>query len=191
MPSALPTVDKREFNEWVHTHTGEMLRYAKSRVREEADAEDLVQLAFIAAWNGRKKFAQQSSPRTWLFSILKNKIADHWRKVYRDPVVHGLEPVDADLFDGDGRWSAGHIPAEWGLDGPGPEEQMQQFLAHCLDLLPPHWRAAVEMKFLKDKDAPGICQELGITATNYWQQIHRAKMRLRECISSQMAKNPH
>ena len=191
MPTTDHVVDKRAFQEWVHAHTGDLLRYAKSRVREEDVAEDLVQLAFIAAWEGRKKFAQQSSPRTWLFSILKNKIADHWRKAYRDPVVHGLEPVDAAFFTGDDRWAPGHIPVEWGLDGPDQEEQMQRFLADCLQQLPTHWRAAVEMKYLKEKNAEAICQELGITATNYWQQVHRAKVQLRECISSKMTKNHH
>ncbi|MBX2981154.1 MAG: sigma-70 family RNA polymerase sigma factor [Flavobacteriales bacterium] len=191
MPIAYHTVEKREFNEWVHAHTGDLLRYAKTRVREEAEAEDLVQSAFVAAWEGRKKYAQQSSPRTWLFSILKNKIADHWRKAYRDPVVHGQEPVDADFFGDNGRWAPGHIPAEWGLGGPDQAEQMHRFLADCLRLLPSHWRAVVEMKFLKDKDAELICQELGISATNYWQQIHRAKVRLRECISTKITKDNH
>ncbi len=189
MPATDQATGQREFDTWVHAHTGDLLRYAKARVREEDVAEDLVQLAFIAAWEGRKKFAQQSSPRTWLFSILKNKIADHWRKAYRDPVVHGVEPVDADFFDGVGRWAPGHIPEEWGLDGPDQGEQVHGFLADCLQQLPAHWRAAVEMKFLKEKDAEAICQELDITATNYWQQIHRAKMRLRECISTKMKKD--
>ncbi|MBK9421838.1 MAG: sigma-70 family RNA polymerase sigma factor [Flavobacteriales bacterium] len=191
MPTVDQAVGRSEFDGWVHAHTGDLLRYARSRVRDEAVAEDLVQLAFIAAWEGRKKFAQQSSPRTWLFSILKNKIADHWRKAYRDPVVHGVEPMDLDFFDGDGGWAPGHIPQEWGLDGPDDDEQIQRFLADCLQQLPAHWRAAVEMKFLKEKDADAICQELGVSATNYWQQIHRAKVRLRDCISTNMKKHRH
>lgn len=188
MPTVDQAVGRSEFDAWVHMHTGDLLRYARSRVRDEPIAEDLVQLAFIAAWEGRKKFAQQSSPRTWLFSILKNKIADHWRKAYRDPLVHGVEPMDTDFFEIDGRWAPGHIPQEWGLDGPDDDEQIQHFLADCLQQLPAHWRAAVEMKFLKEKDADAICQELGVSATNYWQQIHRAKVRLRDCISAKMKK---
>ncbi|MBK9598303.1 MAG: hypothetical protein IPO60_08265 [Flavobacteriales bacterium] len=103
-------VGKREFDDWVHAHTADLLRYTKARVREEAIAEDLVQLAFIAAWEGREKFAQQSSPRTWLFSILKNKMPTIGAKAYRDPVVHGLEPMDADFFAGDGHWAWGTSP---------------------------------------------------------------------------------
>ncbi|MBZ0206234.1 MAG: sigma-70 family RNA polymerase sigma factor [Flavobacteriales bacterium] len=190
MRTAAAAMDKGNFNEWVHAHTSELLRYAASRVKEPEIAEDLVQLTFIAAWNGREKFAQQSSPRTWLFSILKNKIADHYRKAYRDPVVHGLEARDVDHFTADGRWRAEHMPTEWDLDEQGRVERLQRFLAECLKKLPPHWRAAVEMKYLKEKDAAAICQELGITATNYWQQIHRAKVKLRECISARMASNP-
>ena len=43
------------------------------------------------------------------------------------------------------------------------------------------------MKYLKEKDSALICQELGITATNYWQQLHRAKLKLRDCITKQLA----
>lgn len=190
MPEAAATMENKDLNAWVHAHTAELLRFAASRVKEPEVAEDLVQLTFIAAWKGREKFEQQSSPRTWLFSILKNKIADHYRKVYRDPVVHGLEATDADFFTAEGRWRADHIPTEWDLDEQERNESMQRFLAECLKKLPAHWRAAVEMKFLKEKDAAAICQELGITATNYWQQIHRAKVKLRECISARIASNP-
>jgi RNA polymerase sigma-70 factor (ECF subfamily) len=33
-----------------------------------------------------------------------------------------------------------------------------------------------------DKKTEEICQELGISTTNYWQMMHRAKLQLRECI---------
>jgi DNA-directed RNA polymerase specialized sigma24 family protein len=43
------------------------------------------------------RFAEESSPRTWLFSILKHKLADHYRKVYREGKhVSGLEVISDD-----------------------------------------------------------------------------------------------
>ena len=188
MPTADQDVRRSEFDDWVHAHTCDLLRYAKAHVREGAVAEDLVQLAFIAAWEGRGKFQQRSSPRTWLFSILKKKIADHWRKAYRDPVIHGVEPVDEDFFQENGAWAQGHVPDDRGHDGPEQRERILRFLAECLEKLPDHWRAVVEMKFLKEKDAGAICQGLGISPTNYWQQIHRAKVRLHDCVNTKMKK---
>lgn len=176
---------------WVETYTQDMLRYAKARVKEHAVAEDLVQIAFVAAWEGRARFAGDSTPRTWLFSILKNKLADHYRTLYRDPVVHGNDDVETERFADNGGWLPEHQPAEWNLAAHHEAELMEKHLAHCLQELPPHWRAAVEMKYLSNVDASAICQELGISVTNYWQQIHRAKLKLRACITAQLQKRDH
>ncbi len=172
---------------WVRTYTTDLLRYAIARVKDPAVAEDLVQITFMAAWEARDRYAQQSSPRTWLFSILKNKLADHYRKAYRDPVVHGAEGIDVERFDDTGGWLPEHRPTEWATDEPEVAETLEKYLTHCLELLPAKWRAAVEMKYLKQEDAAVICQELGITATNYWQQVHRAKLKLRACITAKLA----
>lgn len=173
----------------VHAHTQELLRFARKRLNDPLIAEDIVQTTFLAAWEARDRFAQQSSPRTWLFSILKNKLADHYRKMYRDPEVHGALIADDERFDEHGRWKEGHRPSDWDVDDAHEAEALQRYLTYCLEHLPTHWRAAVEMKYLKDLDAAVVCQELGITATNYWQQLHRAKLKLRDCISKQIAAN--
>ncbi|MCB0770173.1 MAG: sigma-70 family RNA polymerase sigma factor [Flavobacteriales bacterium] len=176
-----------EVTKWVREHTSDLLRYAASRVKEREVAEDLVQVTLIAAWKSKDRFAQQSSTRTWLFSILKNKIADHYRKVYRDPVIHSSDIQVDERFNEDGHWSPQHRPNDWSTDESAEKEALQRYLLHCLEQLPAHWRAAVEMKYLKEKDSKVICQELGITPTNYWQQLHRAKSKLRECITRQLA----
>lgn len=182
-------IDTQGFNALVHEHTPELLRFALSRVKDPQVAEDLVQTTFIAAWEGRQRFAGQSSMRTWLYSILKNKLADHYRKQYRDPVVHDAGRPDHDPFNESGRWRIEDRPLPWAEEELDDKERMDRFLALCLDALPPNWRAAIEMKFLRGNDAEAICQELGISSTNYWQQIHRAKVRLRDCISKRIASN--
>ncbi|QQR88023.1 MAG: sigma-70 family RNA polymerase sigma factor [Flavobacteriales bacterium] len=171
----------------MRTHTKELLRFAAKRLNDPLIAEDLVQTTFMAAWTARDRFAQQSSPRTWLFSILKNKLADHYRQAYRDPVLHGAPETDDDRFDENGRWTEANRPSDWELDEAKEDEALQSHLATCLQHLPAHWRAAVEMKYLHDREATVICQELGITPTNYWQQLHRAKLKLRDCITKQLA----
>ncbi|MBK9418207.1 MAG: sigma-70 family RNA polymerase sigma factor [Flavobacteriales bacterium] len=184
--------DPREFERLVRTHTASLLRFATNRIKDPAIAEDLVQTTLIAAWEARDRFSGQSSPRTWLFSILKHKIADHYRKAYRDPSNgRSLDTVD-DRFDERGHWLAEHKPQPWGPDdGTDEGDALERFLTHCLDRLPTHWRAALEMKYLLDRDAAAICKELGITATNYWQQLHRAKLRMRECLEHQRKNDTH
>lgn len=180
-------MDIADFDALVREHTQGMLHYTLHRVKDAQVAEDLVQTAFIAAWEGWQRFSGRSSARTWLYSILKNKLADHYRQYYRDPVVHDPGMLDHDRFDANRRWRVEDRPTPWREEESENKEALQRYLAHCLDGLPPNWRAAIEMKFLRGSDAEVICQELGITATNYWQQIHRAKLKLRDCISKQIA----
>ena len=117
-----------EVEAWVREHTSDLLRFAAARVKEREVAEDLLQLTLMAAWTSRDRFAQQSSPRTWLFSILKNKIADHYRKAYRDPVVHGSDLQMDDRFQEDGHWAPQHRPGDWDLDEAAEKEAAGKLL---------------------------------------------------------------
>jgi RNA polymerase sigma-70 factor (ECF subfamily) len=173
----------------VRKHTAEMARYARARVKDPDDADEIVQEAFVAAWTSRERFAEQSSPRTWLFAILKNKLADHYRRTYRQGIkVSGAADSDDQLLEGlcsnQGTWI--HPPGSDNALLVSEEEQrneaLDQALMQCLDALPAHWRSAVEMKFLRGLDGRTICAELGISDTNFWQQLHRAKVRLRGCM---------
>lgn len=140
----------------VKQHTRLLVGFARARLNDPGLAGDLVQQTFIAAWEGRTRFAGNSSPRTWLFSILKNKIADHYRKQYRDPVRTTMDPGMVERFDSDGRWLPEHRPTDWQTDEVEDKEAMFAVLARCLDKLPENWRAAVEMKYLKERDAKAI-----------------------------------
>lgn len=179
-------VQAPDAGDWVRSYADELLRFTLTRVKERSVAEDLVQITFIAAWEARERFAGKSSLRTWLFSILRNKIADHYRKSYRDPMVHSDQDELIERYNGNDHWLTEHRPTDWMVIGPDRETLLHEALEHCLDRLPDHWRAAIELKYMKGSDPAVICQELGITTTNYWQQIHRAKVRLRDCISQKL-----
>ena len=62
----------------------DMLRFAEMQLRNREQAEDAVQEALAGALNGREKFASRSSLRTWVLSILKNKIVDVLRGRVRE-----------------------------------------------------------------------------------------------------------
>ena len=57
-------------------------------------------------------------------------------------------------------------------------------LDHCMAQLPEKWNHVVQLKYLEEKKGKTISKELGITSTNYWQIIHRAKLSLRECLEN-------
>lgn len=185
----------KQYSEWVLAYTNELVRFARGRVKDDATADDLVQLTFVSAWETLDRFEGNSSPRTWLYAILKHKLADHYRKVYREGKhVSGKEIADDDLseslFDEGGIWRNGHRPkAKNDVFGEPENERLERALMHCLETLPANLRSAVEMKYLLDLKSETIQAELGISETNYWQQVHRAKVKLRSCIEGRIKNN--
>lgn len=187
MPEAVATSEKHAlFTNWVRQYTGELLRFARNRVKDPEVANDLVQLALVSAWETMDRFAGESSPRTWLFAILKHKLADHYRKAYREGIrVSGTDVLGDDpgatQFNAHGHWQQRPDPLE-----EDENEKLDRALRHCLDALPEHWRSVMEMKYLMEKDSDAIRESMGLSEANYWQQVHRAKLKLRTCIEGRI-----
>lgn len=175
--------------EWVEKYTGDLYSRALHKVSDPELAKDLVQDTFLAASEKIGEFKGDSMPRTWLFSILNHKIIDHYRKKMKQPVRVDNQII-SNLFDEEGNWKVENRPMKWD-DHPHllDDADFQAILRKCLDALPEKWSACVKLKYLINKKGEEICQELSITATNYWQILHRAKLQLRECIDKHWFKN--
>jgi RNA polymerase sigma-70 factor (ECF subfamily) len=170
-------------------HRGYLLRVARLQLRDEAQAEDVVQETLLAALSG-SGFSGKSSLRTWLTGILKHKIVDAIRRKQREPTVASafgdieaeldIEDMDA-LFNERGGWDS--KPADWG----NPEEALdrRQFLEmvdFCLEKLPPNTARVFMMREVMELETDEICKELAITANNLWVILYRARMALRLCL---------
>lgn len=175
--------DSGELSEWVDLYAGELYAWASHKVSDPETARDLVQDTFLVAAEKIDSFKGDSTPKTWLFSILNHKIIDVYRKKNKQPVQTDNR-IFSELFDEGGDWKREKRPLHWHEN----EEHLldnQDFLAilaECLDALPETWNTCVKLKYLSEKKGEEICQEVGITASNYWQIVHRAKLQLRECI---------
>jgi RNA polymerase sigma-70 factor (ECF subfamily) len=175
----------------------ELFRWALYKTGDSAVAEDLVQDTFYAAIKSSGTFRQNSQVKTWLFAILKNKITDHYRKSFRNPEISESklagdnENILAELFDENGTWKVQPTSSLWDdqeanlLDNPG----FAEMLFHCLDDLPEQWNAIVKMKYLDEKDGNEICKELDISPSNFWQILHRSKLKLKICLESKWKKS--
>ena len=172
---------------WVDSYGDFLYRFALSRVKDPSVAEDLVQETFLAALRGRENFKGQSAGRTWLIAILKHKIVDHIRKKIREPSTDKIETLldssDPD-FDERGHWQT--LPAKWAVN-PGNLYEQKEFLDvlyHCLAELPERLAEAFIKREMDGLSTKEICKELGITATNSWVMLYRARMSLRRCLES-------
>lgn len=167
-----------EVKKWVQLYSDTLFTWAYHKTSDKAVAEDLVQDTFLAALESFEKFQGKSSHKTWLFGILNHKIVDYYRK------LPTLETNVGDFFVLDGHWDSKQAPKPF-VEGETElldDENFRIILFACLKKLPQKFYMCVASAYLEEKDSTEICQELEISATNYWQILHRAKLQLRKCI---------
>jgi RNA polymerase sigma-70 factor (TIGR02943 family) len=183
---------------WVEKYGDYLFNYAIVRVNDKDKAEDLIQETFLAGLKAQERFRGESSERTWLTSILKRKIIDTYRKKYSSKEVSFGEQEQT-VFDGDfyrseepfkGHWLEGRGPHSHSLLPEGELEQAEltEVIRLCIENLQPHLAAAFTMKMIDEEDSDTICKELGITPSNLWVMLHRARLRMRDCMEKKWMK---
>jgi RNA polymerase sigma-70 factor (TIGR02943 family) len=164
-----------------------LLKFARLQLRNETWAEDAVSETVLAALAKPQAFGNRSQLKTWLVGILKHKVIDALRHHGRE--VGGLDtseddqsdPMDYIAFQADGHFA--QSPSEWG----NPEQQLtsRQFfevLEACASKLPANQGRLFLMREWLELSSEDICKELQLTPTNLYVQLHRARLRLRECL---------
>lgn len=168
---------------WVDQYSDYLFNYTIARVNDRDMAQDLISETFLAGLKSMKNFKGEASERTWLISILKRKIIDHYRKSnskkgqaevhinYKDEESEGdwLEERVADPFD---------KTAEDSIQN----EELGEAIFGCLGKLPEKQANIFKMKTIDNIDTEVICNEFGITSSNFWVIIHRARTAMAECM---------
>ena len=173
--------------QWVNSHADYLYAFAVTRVNDESLARDLVQETFLAALERLDRFEGRSSERTWLTAILKNKIMDVFRR--KASVLQSLQDCGSggsiDFFEtGNGHWKEGHQPKVFGIEQYDElaNKEFNHVLEQCLKKLPALWLAVFTLRFIDEQTTEIICDQLAVSASNFWVIIHRAKVNLRACL---------
>lgn len=172
-------------DQWINNYADALYDYAKPRVNDAQVAEDLVQETFLSAWRAKDGYKGEASEKSWLFTILKNKIIDHYRKKAKEIVQTSSESDATDrFFDEKEHWTESDKPLNWGAAASDPVSQKEFFsvFEKCKQKLQQVQQQVFVMKYMDELDANEICKVLGITPSNYWVLIHRAKLGLRACL---------
>ncbi len=177
----MPRKEATTPSKWIENYADSLFGYAIVRVSDREIARDLVQETFLSALQNLSSFRGDSSEKTWLFSIMKNKIIDHYRRNAGDRE----EPFDLNsYFDEEGEWKDSERPISW--SGTGHDDynskEFHEALQRCLSRLTSQCRTIFTLKYLEELEFEEICKELAISTSNYWVIMHRAKLTLRRCI---------
>ena len=168
-------------------HRSYLLRFARLQLRNDAWAEDAVSETLLVALTKPQSFGNRSQLKTWLVGILKHKVLDQFRHNARQvsldavPESQGQDEIDALLFKSDGHFA--QAPSDWG----NPEQQLRsrQFfvvLEACTEKMPAALARVFLMREWLEMSSEEICKELNLSSTNLYVQLHRARLRLLECL---------
>ena len=187
-----PAASASDPERWVDDYGDYLFKFALLRLRDEARAADAVQETFLAALRGRQSFAGRSSEKSWLTSILKNKIYDHFRKASRETSFTDLEffaDEEGEGFVTDGIGKGGWIhdqgPQDWATAGENLDNELFWKTYHdCAGRLPEKVAAVFNLREVDGVDSKEICAMLSVSESNLWVMLHRARMSLRRCLEA-------
>ena len=170
-------------NKWIYLYSDYLFNYTITRVSDRDMAQDLVQDTFLAGLKSMKNFKGESSERTWLISILKRKIIDHYRKINSNK---GKAEVRINYSDdeNEGDWLEERIadPFDKTAEDRIQNRELRDAIFDCLSKLPEKQAQVFRMKTIEGYDTEDICKELNINASNLWVIIHRARTAMASCL---------
>lgn len=172
---------------WLETHGDTLYRFALLRVRNTTVAEDMVQETLLAALKSQQQFGGRSSEATWLIAIMKNKIMDYFRKQSREApsaeedVANHEENLDH-YFAANGHWKALPTSANHPESALEQSEFWQIFL-DCIEAIPAKQAQVFQLTEMDGLSGAEISKVLNMSTSNVWVALHRARLRLRDCLN--------
>lgn len=170
MNTASEISSRREtFAELYEEYLPKVFRYVRYRVNELALAEDLTSTTFEKALvNFEKYSADRAAFSTWVFSIARNVVIDHYRARGRRPTV-SLEEREVDVVSSD------PLPDEEAIRS----EERRQVKA-LVGQLPAEDQEIISLKFGSGLNNRQIAKTLGLSESNVGTRLYRAVRKLRD-----------
>ena len=153
--------------------------YAVVRLRDRQTAEDIVQDTLLKAIKNYGSFRGDSKVKTWLTSILRNEISNYFRK---NQSTRKLQ-----LIDGEEKFDLGDL-LNPSVENPDFElaierEEFWKIIQECYERVPAHLLQVFLAKSHSDKESTQqLCNNLGISASNFAVRMFRTRLLLRKCI---------
>lgn len=169
-----PTDAHEEFSALALTALDDVYRFARSLTRDESDAEDVVQEAYLRAFRSWHTFQLGTDVRRWLFTIARNVFLRSRERGQREVTLDddGAEAVDA------AQAKEGWIRR--GLDPLLARTDLAPAIQQALDEIPEVFRSAVVLVDLEDQSYEDAAELLGIPVGTVRSRLFRGRKLLQE-----------
>ena len=169
--------DERALRTFVDNYFPRLYRYARHRLRIEADVDDVVQIVLSQAARRLETYRGEASLLTWLIQICRHEISRQLRKTGRDAEV--MQPfLNDDLLNS----VVEAVSADTSLD-PDSQTQRSELISlvqFALDQLPEHYAKALEMKYLEGFNSAEIAMHFSTSDEAMQSTLARARRAFRE-----------
>ena len=166
------TQDHEAFGQLVDRYAGVIVNLAYRMVGNRADAEDLAQDAFLAAFKALPTFRADSKFSTWLYRIAANKCKDWLRAKHPIPVeLDGDETVAAQVVEN-------HTPERL-----LSQQQVARHLDGAIQRLPPLYREAFVLKHVEGLSYEEMQELLGVNADTLKMRVYKGRVQLSRELS--------
>ncbi|HTM66959.1 MAG TPA: RNA polymerase sigma factor [Flavipsychrobacter sp.] len=167
--------EKRLFELLIRKYNQRLYRIARSIVTEDSEIEDLMQCAYIRAYEHLGKFEWRSSFSTWLVRILVNECLSHLKKKHRVMVTD----IDDELSTSSYKNISSPTPVSVVLN-----KELAQALEEALLNIPEKYRTVFVMREIEDMSVAETVEALALSESNVKVRLNRAKSMLQEKLNS-------
>jgi RNA polymerase sigma-70 factor, ECF subfamily len=169
------------FYELVRPYERAIFLAALSLVRNEADAEDIVQEAVLKAFKGLHSFRQEAKFSTWLIQITLNEAKMRLRKDRR----HLYESLDGGQCSEDGDYVPKDL-ADW-REIPSEaleQKELREALIKAVNSLPEKYRTVFVLRDVQKLSIAETVQALGISEASVKTRLSRARLKMRDTLAT-------
>jgi len=171
--------DLEAFSQLVKRYDRNIFRIAQHITHNEEDAQDVVQEAFLKAYQNLEQFQGNSKFYTWLVRIAVNEALMKLRRRRTDRTVSIDEDVETE---------EGSMPREVADWGPNPEQlygqsELSDILKKTIQGLPPGFRTVFVLRDVEGLSTEETAEMLGLSVPAVKSRLLRARLQLRERLS--------
>lgn len=176
--------DHAAFEPLMRRHNSRLFRVARAILRDDAEAEDALQDAYLDAYRHINTFRGEAPPRTWLTRIVINQALMRLRRQKRDRVVvpfsdrSTIEPDHREAEMADEKSESPHAAAL--------RAEMRRMLERRIDELPMAFRTVFVMREIEDMTVEETAECLSIPSATVRTRLFRARALLRDALERDM-----
>ena len=161
-------------SEWVDRYGEALYAFALHKTKSTEAVEDAVQETFLRGIRKLPSFEGNSSLKTWLTGILKNVVREADRKQHL-AIEDSFGPQRVELSLAELR----ALPPDQAVQ----RSEFWETVEHCLERLPMKTAEIFRAKEIEGLSSREVAEKLGVTSSNIWVTVHRARKFMRNCMA--------